>query len=236
MDAEDATRGKSRTGEAGEAEPERQICQRFSLLSQAALASAGGFAAASAGVRHLITFAESEIRLAVGSRLGERCLVRHLDWHKWCRRSRNNRDPGVAVSTARTMLGEKVETSLQWPSQSHIRGPPDRKHGFPVRVDDMTYQLAQVNMARLRAPLDAPELIGFVTALDPVNASADIAPGFVWRLQTEDGNATAVRAFEWDTAGSAGIIVNLSVWRSIGELADWVYGGLHRAVLRRRRE
>jgi heme-degrading monooxygenase HmoA len=100
----------------------------------------------------------------------------------------------------------------------------------------VAYHLAQVNIARLRAPLDAPESIDFVTALDPVNASADAAPGFVWRLQTEDGNATAVRAFEWDTADSAGVIVNLSVWRSIEELADWVYGDLHRAVLRRRRE
>lgn len=102
--------------------------------------------------------------------------------------------------------------------------------------DLVAYQLAQVNIARLRAPLDSPELIDFVSALDPVNASADLAPGFVWRLQTEDGDATGVRAFEWDTAGSAGIIVNLSVWRSIEELAAWVYGGLHRAVLRRRGE
>src|SRR5947199_5430063 len=98
------------------------------------------------------------------------------------------------------------------------------------------YLLAQVNIGRMREPLDSPLLADFVAALAPVNAAADTAPGFVWRLQTEDGNATAVRAFEWDAAASAGVIVNLSVWRSIEDLGDWVYGGLHRAVLRRRRE
>jgi hypothetical protein len=98
------------------------------------------------------------------------------------------------------------------------------------------YELAQVNIARLREPLDAPLLADFVAALDPVNASADAAPGFVWRLQTEDGNATSIEAFGWDIAGSAGVIVNLSVWISLEQLADWVFGDLHRQVLRRRRE
>ena len=100
----------------------------------------------------------------------------------------------------------------------------------------MEYELAQVNVARLRSPLESAELADFVAALDPVNASADAAPGFVWRLQTEDGNATAITAFEWDTADSAGVIVNMSTWRSIDELATWVYGDMHREVLRRRRE
>jgi Domain of unknown function (DUF3291) len=59
--------------------------------------------------------------------------------------------------------------------------------------EGVDYVLAQVNIARLRAPLDSPQLTDFVAALDPVNAAADAAPGFVWRLQTEDGNATAVR-------------------------------------------
>ena len=100
----------------------------------------------------------------------------------------------------------------------------------------MSHVLAQVNMGRLRAPLDSPELAGFVAALDPVNALADAAPGFVWRLQTEDGNATAIRAFAWDAAGSAGVIVNMSVWESAEALAAFVYSDAHRQVLRRRRE
>ena len=58
--------------------------------------------------------------------------------------------------------------------------------------------LAQVNIGRLLAPLDSRRIAGFVAALDSVNAVADAAPGFVWRLQTEDGNSTALRAFEGD--------------------------------------
>lgn len=100
----------------------------------------------------------------------------------------------------------------------------------------MTFELAQVNVGRLVAPLDDPQLADFVAALDPVNAVADSAPGFVWRLQTDDGNATAVRAFEWDAAGSAGIIVNMSVWRDLEHLAAFVYSDIHRQVLRRRRQ
>jgi Domain of unknown function (DUF3291) len=103
-------------------------------------------------------------------------------------------------------------------------------------MEPMGYVLAQVNIGRLRAPLDSPQLASFMAALDPVNAVADTAPGFVWRLQTEDGNATAVRAFEWDQAGSAGVILNMSVWESVEALAAFVYSRQHREVLRRRRE
>ena len=99
----------------------------------------------------------------------------------------------------------------------------------------MDYVLAQVNVARLRAPLDSPLLADFVADLDPVNATADAAQGFLWRLQTEDGNATSVRAFEWDAAGSAGVLVNMSVWESVEALAGFVYSGAHRQVLQRRR-
>jgi hypothetical protein len=96
------------------------------------------------------------------------------------------------------------------------------------------YVIAQVNIGRLVAPLDSPALEGFVARLDSVNAVADAAPGFVWRLQTEDGNATALRAFEADADG--GILINMSVWERVEALAAYVYGDAHLAVLRRRRE
>ena len=82
------------------------------------------------------------------------------------------------------------------------------------------HHLAQVNVSRLLAPLDSPVLTDFVAALDEVNAEADRSPGFVWRLQTEDGNAIAVRAFGWDVGDSHGVIVNLTVWRDVQALAD----------------
>src|SRR6266850_869737 len=56
----------------------------------------------------------------------------------------------------------------------------------------MIYQLAQINISRLLAPLDDPKIAEFVAQLDPVNALADKAPGFVWRLQSESGNATDI--------------------------------------------
>lgn len=92
------------------------------------------------------------------------------------------------------------------------------------------YELSQVNIARLLAPLDSPLLADFVAALDPVNAVADRAPGFRWRLQTEDGDATAVRVFDDDW-----LIVNMSTWASHQALVDYVYGPEHVAVLRERR-
>jgi hypothetical protein len=93
-----------------------------------------------------------------------------------------------------------------------------------------THHLAQVNLATLRAPIDGPELAGFVAQLEPINALADRSPGFVWRLQTEDGDATAIRPFDDDR-----IIVNLSVWESLAALRDFVYATRHLEVLRHRR-
>lgn len=91
--------------------------------------------------------------------------------------------------------------------------------------------LAQVNVARLLAPLDSEQLAGFVAALEPINALADAAPGFVWRLQTEEGDATSIRAFDDDM-----LMVNLSVWESIETLTDFVYRSSHRDVMVQRRQ
>ena len=96
---------------------------------------------------------------------------------------------------------------------------------------DPTYDLAQVNIMRLRAALDSPELSAFVAALDPVNALADAAPGFVWRLKTGEGNSTALRIFGDDT-----LLVNMSTWRSLETMTDYVYRSAHTAIMRRRRE
>jgi hypothetical protein len=98
------------------------------------------------------------------------------------------------------------------------------------------WQLAQVNIGRLREPLDHPQLAAFVDALDPVNEAADQAPGFVWRLQTEEGNAASIEAFTWDTGESAGLIINMSVWTDVEHLTAFVLGDLHRAILRQRRQ
>ena len=93
------------------------------------------------------------------------------------------------------------------------------------------WHVAQVNIALPIEPLDSPTLAGFVALLEPVNALADSAPGFVWRLQTDEGDATAIRAF-----GDDRLIVNMSVWESIESLWAYVYDGGHLAAMRRRRE
>ena len=96
---------------------------------------------------------------------------------------------------------------------------------------ESSYHLAQVNIALLCAPLDSPQLADFVAALEPVNALADGSTGFVWRLQTEDGDATAIRP-----VADERILVNLCVWESREALADYVYRSAHTAVMRQRRE
>jgi len=72
--------------------------------------------------------------------------------------------------------------------------------------------------------------------MNEVNAEGDRAPGFVWRLQTESGNATDVEGFGWDVAGSHGVIVNLTTWTSTRALSDFVFSGRHLAIMRQRRE
>jgi hypothetical protein len=95
-----------------------------------------------------------------------------------------------------------------------------------------SYHLAQLNIGLLRAPLDSPQLAHFVAQLDPINALADAAPGFVWRLTDEDGNdATGTRPYDDDM-----VIVNFSVWTSTEALWDYAYRSAHLDVMRRRRE
>jgi heme-degrading monooxygenase HmoA len=78
--------------------------------------------------------------------------------------------------------------------------------------------------------MDGPVMAGFKAALEPINALADEAPGFVWRLQTEDGDATAIRPYEDDR-----MMVNMSVWESIEALRAFVYTSGHTSVMRNRR-
>ena len=93
------------------------------------------------------------------------------------------------------------------------------------------HHLAQINIARLLAPIDSPQLADFVAGLEPVNALADASPGFVWRLQDDSGDATAIRPY-----GDERVMVNLSVWESIEALRGFVHRDEHRAYLQRRRQ
>jgi hypothetical protein len=95
------------------------------------------------------------------------------------------------------------------------------------------FHLAQVNIARMNAPLDSPEMAGFVARLDEINALADASPGFVWRLQTGTGDATATYLRPYDDDR---ILFNLSVWRTVEDLRAYVYRSAHAEIMRRRQE
>src|SRR5262245_46600736 len=91
------------------------------------------------------------------------------------------------------------------------------------------FHIAQINIARMKAPLDDPVMAGFVARLDEINALADRSPGFVWRLQASEGNAAYLRPYDDDR-----VIINMSVWQTVEALKHYVYRTAHAEVLRQR--
>ncbi|WP_051709685.1 DUF3291 domain-containing protein [Andreprevotia chitinilytica] len=92
------------------------------------------------------------------------------------------------------------------------------------------YELAQLNIAIMKEPLDSPVMADFVANLDRINALAEASPGFVWRLQSDEGDATALRPMGDST------LVNMSVWQDVASLNEYVYKSAHVEILRRRKE
>jgi hypothetical protein len=93
------------------------------------------------------------------------------------------------------------------------------------------HELAQLNIGIIKGPMDSPVMADFAANLERINAVAEAAPGFVWRLQTEEGDATAIRPFENENT-----LVNMSVWKDLDSLRRYVYHSAHVDVMRRRRE
>ena len=94
------------------------------------------------------------------------------------------------------------------------------------------FHFAELNIARLHRPLDEPDNAEFVAALDAVNLIAERTPGFVWRLQDDDGASSSyVTAYDDPL-----LIINLTVWEDIQSLRHFTYRSGHGAYLRRRRE
>jgi hypothetical protein len=93
------------------------------------------------------------------------------------------------------------------------------------------WQLAQINVGRLVAPSTDPRVRPFFDALDRVNALADASPGFVWRLQSEAGNATDIQP-----TSDPLFLVNMSVWADAESLFNFVYRSAHTPEMARRRE
>jgi len=95
----------------------------------------------------------------------------------------------------------------------------------------MQYYLAQLNIARMLAPMDSPIMTDFVANLDRINTLAENSPGFVWRLKDDSNNATSIRIYDDDF-----LIVNMSVWQSVEALFQYVYQSDHIEIFRRRKE
>lgn len=93
------------------------------------------------------------------------------------------------------------------------------------------FHLAQINVGRLVAPIEDPKIAGFVERLDEINALADRSRGFVWRLQSDSGNATDI---VW--SDDPNFIVNMSVWEDLESLFTYVYKSDHTAVMAQRRK
>ena len=94
------------------------------------------------------------------------------------------------------------------------------------------YELAQLNVGIIKGPIDGPVMAEFVANLDPINALAERTPGFVWRLQTEEGNATAIRPYP----ENENMAVNMSVWKDVDSLRLFVFHSEHVKIMRRRAE
>ncbi len=93
------------------------------------------------------------------------------------------------------------------------------------------YELAQLNIGLIKGAMDSPVMADFAASLDRINALAERTLGFVWRLQTEDGDATSIRPFDDER-----MLVNMSVWRDVESLNKYVYSSAHVELMRRRRE
>ena len=92
------------------------------------------------------------------------------------------------------------------------------------------YELAQLNIGVAKGPIDSAVMADFVANLERINALAERSPGFVWRLQTEEGDATALRPLDDDT------LINMSVWKDVTSLRNFVYRTAHADIMVRRRE
>lgn len=92
------------------------------------------------------------------------------------------------------------------------------------------WQLAQLNIAQMLAPADSPQLAEFFDNLERINALADRAPGFVWRLESDPGSAISTYLF------GESALVNMSVWEDAESLHDYVYRSAHAEIMAKRRQ
>jgi Domain of unknown function (DUF3291) len=92
-----------------------------------------------------------------------------------------------------------------------------------------TFHISQVNVAQAKADMGSEVMQGFVSRLDEINALADSANGFIWRLKEDSGSATAIRVFDDPL-----LLINMSVWANLESLKNYVYKSLHVELIKDR--
>jgi len=93
------------------------------------------------------------------------------------------------------------------------------------------FNIATYNIAEAKFPMDDSAMKDFNDAIDKVNQEAEASKGFVWRMQDDSGNATSIRIYD-----NANMIVNLTVWRTVEDLKNYIYNGDHLSVFVRKKE
>ena len=95
-------------------------------------------------------------------------------------------------------------------------------------------QLAQLNIADTLHAIDSEALSGFTSRIDAINALADRATGFVWRLK-DDGPEDGALSLRMEGLGPD-TLVNMSVWEGIESLYHFVYKTAHTKVMSEERK
>lgn len=90
--------------------------------------------------------------------------------------------------------------------------------------------LAQINIARMLAPLESETMKEFRSFLAPVNLLAESSPGFIWRYRDEN-------AFQFEMPWKDELlIVNMSVWEDVESLRNFTFQTVHSYFLKSRKK
>jgi hypothetical protein len=95
----------------------------------------------------------------------------------------------------------------------------------------MSHNLAQINIAKMLAPLESPLMADFVANLEAINALAESSQGFIWRLKDDNNNATSIKIYDDEF-----LLVNMSVWSNVDSLFQFTFQSQHVEIFKRRKE
>lgn len=95
-------------------------------------------------------------------------------------------------------------------------------------------QLAELNIGRLVAPTDDPQVADFMNNLDKINGMGKRMPGFVWMMEGSGAPGTGNTDAKID--GDPLFVSNLTVWEDFESLSTFVYKTLHAKFMDRKAE